>query len=131
MDDQPAGRCAALASGAEGAPERAFDGQLEIGIFHDDLRVLAAEFEGYALEILAAHRSDLATDCGGTGERNQLHILVTHQRRADIFAAAMYQIDDARRHAGLVENLDEASCRVWRILGRFENHRIAANQRRK
>ncbi len=119
MDDQPAGRRAALAGGAEGAPERAFDGQIEIGIFHDDLGVLAAEFERYAFEILAAHRRDLAADGGGTGKRNQLHILMTHQRRADIFAAAMDQIDDARRHAGFVENLDEASCRVRRILGRL------------
>ena len=36
---------AALAGRAERAPERAFDGVIDVGIIHDDDRVLAAHFE--------------------------------------------------------------------------------------
>ena len=119
MDDQSAGRRAALPGRAERAPERAFDGKIEIGIFHDDLRIFAAELQGNAFEILAAHRSDLAPDCRGTGERNQLNVAMAHQRGADFFAAAMNQIDHAGRNAGFGQNLDEPYGRVRRIFRRF------------
>ena len=130
MDDQPAGRGTTLAGRTEGTPQCAFDCQIDIGIFHDDLPVLTAELERHAFQILAANRSDLAANCGRPGERNQLHIFVAHQRGADLFAAAMHEIDDARRHTRLGENFDEASCRVGRIFRRFENDRVAADQRR-
>ena len=54
MDDQPAGRRAALPRGAKGTPQRAFDGEIEIGIFHDDLRILATEFKRHPFQILPA-----------------------------------------------------------------------------
>ena len=34
VDDHPAGRRAALAGRAEGAPQRAVDGQIQVGVFH-------------------------------------------------------------------------------------------------
>ena len=45
MNDHSAGRRTALPGGAEGPPEGAFDRELEIGVFHDDLGVLAAELQ--------------------------------------------------------------------------------------
>ena len=45
VDDQPGGRGAALAGGAEGAEERAVGGQLEVGVGQHDHAVLAPELE--------------------------------------------------------------------------------------
>ncbi len=108
MHDQPAGRGAALTGGAEGAPQRAFDGEIEIGVFHDDLRILAAELERNARQILTADRGDLTPDRRRAGKRNQLYVAMTHQRGAHFLTAPMNQIDDPRRHPGLVQDLDES-----------------------
>ena len=69
------------------------------------------------VQILAADCGDLAPDGGRAGKRNQLYIMMTHQRRADFLAAPMNQIDHSRRYAGLVEDLDEA-CRGMRRIFR-------------
>src|SRR5205085_8603714 len=45
LDDDAARGGAALAGGAEGRPEDAVDGQVEVGVVEDDDRVLAAELE--------------------------------------------------------------------------------------
>src|SRR5215472_3459008 len=45
LHDDAAGRGAALSGGAEGAPERAFEGELEIGIVEDNHGILTAKFE--------------------------------------------------------------------------------------
>ena len=131
MNDEPAGRGAALPGGAKGAPQRAFDGEIEIGVFHDDLRILAAELERNARQILTADRGDLTPDRGRAGKRNQLHVAMTHQRGAHFLAASMNQIDDPRRHAGLVEDLDESCRGMRRIFRRLEDHGVAADQRGK
>src|SRR5581483_11844630 len=43
--DDAAGRSAALASGAESAPQSAVDREFEVGVIENDHGVLAAEFE--------------------------------------------------------------------------------------
>ena len=84
------------------APHRApSSGKTQIRIFHDDLRVFAAQFQGDPFELLAAHRGNLPPHRSGTGKRNQLHVGMAHQRRADFLATAVNQIDDARGHARL------------------------------
>ena len=60
-DQDAAGGGAALAGGAERAPERAFDGKIEIGIVDDDHGILAAELERARLE---AGGSGHADECG-------------------------------------------------------------------
>ena len=119
VHDEPAGRGAALSGGAESAPQRAFDGEIEIGIFHDDLRILAADLERQRASDFDRRRGDLAPDGGRTGKGNQLHVAMTHQRGAHFLTAPMNQIDNPRRHAGLVEDLDESCGGMRRIFRRL------------
>ncbi len=53
LDDDPAGRRAALAGEREAAHHRQPHGQVEIGVVEDDGRVLAAHLELNAREVLA------------------------------------------------------------------------------
>src|SRR4029077_18879293 len=64
LHDDAAGRGAALSSGAEAAPESAFDGEIEIRIIEHDHRILATEFEGAMLEGLRGRGADDASDFG-------------------------------------------------------------------
>ena len=131
--DHAAGGGAALAGGAERAPEDAFDGQVEIGVVHDDDGVLAAHLERDALVQLRARRVATAmpvsvepvNEISGTSGW-----LI--DRVADFAAAADDEIDDAGRHAGLAQDLDEverpsAACHA----GRLEDDGIAGDERRQ
>ncbi len=50
LQQDAAGGRAALAGGAESAPERAVEGEVEIGVVENDLRILAAHLERDLLE---------------------------------------------------------------------------------
>ena len=62
LQQDAAGGCAALAGGAECAPERAVEGEVEVGVVENDLGVLAAHFKRDLLEgggrALGDERSD-------------------------------------------------------------------------
>src|SRR5215831_2231780 len=74
MNNQTARRGATLPCGAKSAPKYPFQGEIQIGVFHDDLSVLTTQFQGHAPEIPSTNRSDLASNSGRTGKRNELHI---------------------------------------------------------
>ena len=61
VDDHAARRGAPLARGAEGRPEDAVEREVEVGVVHDDDRVLAAELEVDVLETLRGRLEDLHT----------------------------------------------------------------------
>ena len=50
LQQDAAGGCAALAGGAEGAPQRSFERQFEVGVVEHDLRVFAAHLQRNRLE---------------------------------------------------------------------------------
>src|SRR4029077_4733945 len=54
LNDDAAGRGAALSGGAESAPESALDSEFEVSVVEHDHRILAAEFERTVLEALGA-----------------------------------------------------------------------------
>ena len=74
---------------AECPPKRAFDGKVQVGILHNDLRVFSAQLKGHALKRLTTCGSNLASHRRRTGKRNQLHVRMVHQRGADFFSAAL------------------------------------------
>ena len=61
VDDHAARRGAALAGGAERRPDDPVGGEVEVGVVHDDDRVLAAELEVDALEVVRAAFACTAT----------------------------------------------------------------------
>ena len=62
MHDHAARSGAALTGRAEGGPEDAVDGEVEVGVVHHDDRVLAAELE---VDVLQAFRRRLETSHAG------------------------------------------------------------------
>ena len=82
LDEAAARGGAALAGGAEGAPEHALDGQVEVGVVHDDDGVLAAHLQAHALEVGGAGEVDLAAHLGGAGEGDEGHVGVRAEGRA-------------------------------------------------
>ncbi len=54
VQDEPAGGGAALAGGAERAPEDSLQCEIQVGVVHHDLRVLPSQLQRNALEGLAA-----------------------------------------------------------------------------
>ena len=69
---------------------------VEVGVVEDDGGGLAAELEADPLELLAAHRGDLAAGGGRAGEGDLVDARVGDQVLADL-AAAGDDVDDARR----------------------------------
>ena len=131
LQDQAAGRRAALPGGTEGAPEHALERQLQIRVVEHDLRVLAAHLQRQPLVHAAARLTHLPPRLGGAGEGDERHVGVLHDRLADHFAGAVHELDHLGRQPRLEQDLDEHGRRVRHVLGRLEDARVPAHQRRE
>ncbi len=63
LHNDAAGRGAALSGGAEGAPQRAFEREIEVGVVEHNHRILAAKFERAMLEALGRGGADGLSHC--------------------------------------------------------------------
>src|ERR1700730_6639772 len=63
LDDDAAGRGAALSGSTESAPESAFDSEFKISVVQHDHRILAAEFERTVLEAFGRCGAHDSADC--------------------------------------------------------------------
>ena len=124
-----AGGGAALAGGAEAAPDGAVDGEIEVGVVHDDDDVLAAHFQMALFERGRAGGADDAAHFGGAGEADEVDIGMLQERRAGVGPVAENDVHDAARQAGFVENLHQIVGGERRIFGGLDDHRVAADQR--
>ena len=86
--------------------------EVEVGVVHDDDRVLAAELEVDVLEVVGRVPHHRDAGLARAGERDDGHVRVPDEPVADRAAAAVDDVDDARRNAGLDEQLDEALARA-------------------
>ena len=67
---------------------------------------------------------DALADFVAAGEQHDVDVGIAHQRLAG-FAVAVDQVDDARRKARFLEQLDEALADGRRVLRRLEDDRVA------
>jgi hypothetical protein len=107
-DDQPPGARAALAGGDEGRLHDQGRHGLGVAGVPDHQRIVAAQFQRQdhvrpVGEVAAEERAG-----GGRAGEQQAVDLLVDQRLADL-AAALHQVDDARRHAGRLQGLDQQS----------------------
>ena len=93
LQDQAARGRAALAGGAERAPEHAVEREVEVGVVQHDLRVLAAHLERQALVHAPAGLADDAARLGGAGERD-------HAARPGCSTSAAPTVRPCRARAG-------------------------------
>ena len=87
------------------------DGATEIGVGHDDQRVVAAELE---LDALAERRrlpAHLEADRDRARERDRPDERVLDERRADLRASPDDDVEDAGRDAALLEARGEVEAR--------------------
>jgi len=127
LHDDAAGRGAALSGGAEGAPEAAFDGEVEVGVVEHDHGILAAEFERAMFEALGGRRAYDSADRRRAGERDGADDGMLGERRSDFGAEAGDDVDDAFRDAGVGQRLNKVEGGERRVLRGLDHAGVAAD----
>ena len=128
VDDDAAGRRAALTRGAEGRPDDAVHGEVEVGVVHDDDPVLAAEFEVHVLEVLGGGLQHRDAGLARAGQRDHADIGMADDPVPHLAAEPVHEIDDAVGHAGLDEQLHEALPEHRRVVRGLEHHGVPAHE---
>jgi hypothetical protein len=131
VDDHAARRSAALARGAERRPDDPLDGEVEIGVLHDEDRVLAAELEVDVLEPVRGRLRHGDAGLAGAGEGDDRDVGVAHEPLARLLAEAVHEVDDAVRQAGLAEQRHEPLGQERRVLGRLQHDRVPGHEGRR
>ena len=129
LHDHARRRGAALAGRAERRPDDAVDREVDVGVVHDDDRVLAAELEVDVLQLVGRVLRDEHAGLARAGERDHRHVGVAHERVARLLAEAVHDLHDALGQAGLVQQVDEALREQRRVLGRLQHDGVAADER--
>ena len=131
MHDRRAERRAALAGRSEAAEQRALDGQVEVGVGHDDERVLAAELEARRLEVPAAELAEATPHLGGAGEADLVQDLVvegTLDPLERLRPVRDHELERAPWEPGVQDQLREGLGGRRRVLGGFPDDRVPAQQ---
>ncbi len=130
VDDDAAGRRAALAGRAERRPDDAVHGEIEVGVVHDDDAVLAAELEVDVLEPLGGRLEHRDARLARPGERHDADVRMPDDPVPHLAAEPVHEVDDAVGHAGLDEQLHEALREHRRVVRGLEDDGVAADERR-
>src|SRR6202011_4180627 len=111
---------AALAVIEEDRAGGAGNRRLDVRVTEDDGRRLAAEFERYLLKVAGRGFDNELADCGRSGERDLVDIVVGRQRGTSRLAVTGEDVDDAVRKPGFLDQFAEAECAQRRLLRDFQ-----------
>ena len=119
-----------FALGVEVAHHRCRDGVGKVGIVEDDKRRLAAELhrDVFQRARCVGHHAFSSTDL--PGQRDLGHGRMAHQQFAGP-RVPLHHVEDPGRNAGFGVNLGEHRCSQRCEFRGFEDHRVAAGQRRR
>ena len=131
VEQETAGRGAALSGGPERAPQHALERELEVGVGHHDLRVLPTHLEREPLVQPSAHLADPGARRRGAGERDHGHVRVLDDGRPRLLPGAVHQVHDLGGAARLEQDLDEERAGVRHVLGGLEDDAVPARERGK
>src|SRR5579864_359868 len=109
----------------EDRARRARDRRVEIRIFENDVRRLAAELERYLLEIPSCSMHDQFAYFGRTGKGDLVDIGMCCQSRSGSFAVARNNIDDSVWEARFRDQFAETQSREWRLLSWLKDYRAS------
>ncbi len=131
LQQDAAGRSAALARGAKGAPQRAIEGEVEIGVVEDDLAFLPPISSETGLKVAAARWP--------TNDPTSLDPvkLMARTSRCSISGVptcepeAADNIDDARRQPRVDEGLHQVMDGERRVRGRLDDAGVSSDQGRE
>src|SRR5438876_4482951 len=116
---------------AEGSPQRALEGEIQVRIVHYDLRVLASHLKRKSLVEPPAGLTNDAPSFGRAGEGNERNVRVLDHRCSDLFPPAVHELDHFGRERGFEQDLNQYRSRVRNIFRRLEDDGVSANQRRE
>ena len=114
----------------EARPRRARHRDVEVGVFEDDQRIDAAQFQVDALQLLRRADRDPRPDGRRSRERDARHVRVVDERRPGLRSRAGDHVDDAGRQMGQ-GRLDEPQRRQRRQLRGLDDHGVAGGERRR
>ena len=120
-------RRAALAGVLGRAGDRKLGRLVEIGVLHDDQRIVAAELQHDAA--VAGLVGDVLADLHRAGEGDEVAVRVGDHRVADGRRIAGDDREHFRRQAGLVEHVGERQRGQRRQLGRLQHHAVVGGDR--
>jgi hypothetical protein len=122
---------APLARRAEPGEQGALHGQVEIGVRHDDHRVLAAELQAGRLQVPAAQLADRPAHSAGAGEAHLLHRALAQREVESLVRGRAVGEDDVQNSVGQPGRREQPEERVSRgggVLRRLPHHGVAAQQ---
>ena len=102
---------------------------VKIGVGEDNEGVLATELGGEGHDVLRAGAANVARGLGRAGEAEAPDATIGRERGADLLANALYEIEDARREARPVDEIEEQGARQRRPLGGLEHDGAAGGER--
>ena len=111
-------------------PMMPVDGLVDHGVGHHDHVVLGAAERLHALAGLGRALVDEPRDRRRADERDRVDARVVEDRLDDL-AAAVDEVDDARRQPELVEHLEGDLLGQRHLLGGLEDERVAAARSRR
>ena len=129
MNDDATRRRAALPGRAERRPQDPVEREVEVGVVHDDDRVLATELEVDVLQPLGGGLEHLDTGVARAGERDDRDVGMLHEALADGSPTAVDDVDHAVGDAGLDEELDEPLPERGCVRGRLEDDGVSGDER--
>ena len=101
---------------------------LEVGVLHDDDRVVAAELEHLAL--VDGPGGDVLADGDAAGKGHQVHVGVREQLVGDLARIAGEHAEHRRRQARLIEDVREQQRAQRGLLGGLEDHAVVGRDAR-
>jgi hypothetical protein len=122
VHQQPLDGGAALARVFVGALHRQRGGFVEVGIFHHDDGVVAAQLQHHAA--VAGLGGDVFADRHTAGKGHQVDQRVGDQFVGDLARVAGHHAEHLRRQARLVKDVGEQDGRERHLLGRLEHHAV-------
>ena len=129
MDDDAARRRAALPGRAERRPQNPVEREVEVGVVHDDDRVLPTELEVDVLQPLGGGLEHLDAGVARAGERDDGDVGMPHEALADSSPTSVDDVDHAVGDAGLGEELDESLPERGSVRGRLEDDGVPGDER--
>src|SRR6202451_1421251 len=107
--------------------DEAFDGAVQIGIFKNDERRFAAQFERKPLVTLRSRAANRAAHFRRPGECDLVHIGMFHKRFASRTVAS-HNVYHARGQSNLLADFGKCKGRQRRKLGRLQHDRVSRRQ---
>src|ERR1700730_3104185 len=129
-DQQPGSGLAGLAVVGHRREQGSVDGNRQVGVVEDDVRALAAEFEGDPLDGVRGLAEDALADSCRAGKRHFAHVGVPAQVEPDRLAVTDDDVQDTLGQAGGLELPGNFQREQWGVLVRLEHDGVAGGQGR-